>query len=87
MTEDEFMKLMNSPVMKRMWEISETIHDGTADAATVEAWEGMKESMLSAMEAVNRALKSYPPERHEELTRKWVREVIEKQAPLFPTFH
>lgn len=87
MGEDEFMELMNSPLMRRMFEISETIQDGTADAETVEAWEGMKESMLSAMVALEGYLKPYPVEHHQELTRKLFREVFEKAGPLFPAVH
>lgn len=77
------------PVLKRMLEIGADVHSGRADAETVKAWEGLRESMESCMDALEAALAPYPDELHDEMTRRWVKEVMSKMdwSAIFPTVH
>jgi hypothetical protein len=64
------------PVLKRMLEISDDVYSGRADAETVEAWNGMRESMESAIDALGDMLAPYPVEDHERLTRALAKKVM-----------
>ncbi|MEH0197134.1 hypothetical protein V7S57_16795 [Caulobacter sp. CCNWLY153] len=77
MTEDEFKELVNSPTFKRLLEVRADVLEGRADAETVEAWQGLQESMTSAMAAVEKALEDYPEDEHEELVREWSRAALD----------
>lgn len=72
-----------------MLQIGADVQSGRADAETVAAWEGLRESMLSCMDSLERALEPYPVEEHEEMTRKWITEVMSKMdwSDLVPTVH
>jgi hypothetical protein len=77
------------PVLKRMLQIGADVQSGRADAETVAAWEGMRESMLSCIDALDKALEPYPVEEHEEMTRQWMQEVMAKMdwSAIIPTVH
>jgi hypothetical protein len=86
---DELGDEFPGPVLRRMLEIGADVHSGRADAETVKAWEGLRESMESCMDALEAALAPYPDDMHDEMTRKWVEEVMSKMdwSALFPTVH
>lgn len=77
------------PVLKRMLQIGRDVQSGRADAETMKAWEGLRQSMESCMDALDDALAPYPAELHEEMTRKWVTEVMSKMdwSDILPTLH
>jgi len=76
-TEAEWLELVSSPLFQRLLEVGGDVASGRADPETVEAWAGLRKSILGAATAVADALDDYPEDEHEELVREWSRAAID----------
>lgn len=83
----EFEAWFNDPVIQRLWTISQDVHAGRADAETVEAFEELRDSMMRALRATERALVRHDPEKRPGLLKRWMAEFAAEQEPNGPTRH
>lgn len=87
LTLEEFEAWFNDPVFQRLRTISQDVHEGRADAETVEAFNDLRDTIMRVMDTAERALVRYEPEKREAVLRKWIDEFVAERFGDEPTRH